>query len=309
MYNYMISTDDTSAANLKIEEIKKSLESEYDDIGYDLEDDSLYSLIDELVTVSLFDSPKFITVKNAHLLSGASEKAALELFSAMNDRDSQNVIIFLFTEEIDMKNANIQKLKKYTTYFDMRVKNVSLEEYALNSFLSDGYQIQDSTAHLLSNYVDSLSSLQRAIEILKTYKIEDKIILPSDIEKMVQKPLDENVYNLVDSVLSHNQKKVFEIYHDLRIRNVPSSYLISLLINKFQEMYNVSILIKANMSKDEIATLFKVSPGRAYYMVQNAKSSNLGKIKDNLDYLNQLDMNIKTGKVDADLGLELFFLK
>ena len=63
------------------------------------------------------------------------------------------------------------------------------------------------------------------------------------------------------------------------------------------------------MSKDEIASLFKVSPGRAYYMVQNARSSNLTKIMDNLDYLNQLDMNIKTGKVDQDLGLELFFLR
>lgn len=309
MYNYMISTDDTSAANLKIEEIKKNLDSEYDDIGYDLEDDSLYSLIDELVTVSLFDSPKFVVVKNAEELGGASEKVALELFSAINDRDSQNVVIFLFTKDIDFKNQNIQKLKKYTTYFDMRVKNVSLEEYAKESFSNEGYQIADSTVHLLASYVDSLSSLQRAIEILKTYKIEDKNILPSDIEKMVQKPLDENVYNLVDAVLSHHTKKVFEIYKDLKIRNVPSSYLISLLINKFQEMYNVSILIKANMSKDEIASLFKVSPGRAYYMVQNARSSNLTKIMDNLDYLNQLDMNIKTGKIDQDLGLELFFLR
>ena len=59
----------------------------------------------------------------------------------------------------------------------------------------------------------------------------------------------------------------------------------------------------------DIAALFNVSQGRAYYMVKNAKSSNLGKIKANLEDLVILDADIKSGKIKEDLGLELFFLK
>ncbi|MCR5231202.1 MAG: hypothetical protein K6B64_00975 [Acholeplasmatales bacterium] len=80
MFNYIISTDDISAAMKKIEEIKKSLSSEYDDIGYDLEEESVYSLIDELTTISLFDAPKFIVVKGSEAIEGVSDKIALELF-------------------------------------------------------------------------------------------------------------------------------------------------------------------------------------------------------------------------------------
>jgi DNA polymerase-3 subunit delta len=82
-----------------------------------------------------------------------------------------------------------------------------------------------------------------------------------------------------------------------------------MLINKFQEMYNVSILLKGGMSQNDIAALFNVSSGRAYYMVRNAKSSSLSKIKSNLEDLVQLEADIKSGRIKDDLGLELFFLK
>ena len=309
MYNYIICTDDISAANEKIEDIRKKLSSEYDNIGYDLDDDSIYSLIDELTTISLFETPKFVIVKESEKLADIKEKQALELISAINNRDSQNVVVFLFTKEYDSKSSNLLKLKKYATYFDVRIKNIPLDEYAKKSLLEEGYKISDSSISLLVSYVDSLSSLKTAVEILKIYKNDEKVIDSDDINLMIQKPLDENVYNLIDAVLSKNTKEVFSIYKDLRIRNIMPSYLISLLINKFQEMYNVSILNKANMSQAEIASIFNVSSGRAYYMVKNAKSYNLNKILDNLDYLNRLDANIKTGKVDQYLGLELFFLR
>ena len=309
MFNYIISTDDISAAMKKIEEIKKNLSSEYDDIGYDLEDESIYSLIDELTTISLFDSPKFIVVKNSEELESASDKQLLELFSAMNNRDSENVVIFIFAKNFDLRKENIAKLKKYATLFDVRVKNIALDEYAKKGFMEDGYQISDASINLLASYVDSLSSMQTAMEILRLYKADTKKIESSDIELMIQKPLEENVYNLIDAVLSHHTKEVFSIYNDLQIKKIPPSYLISLLINKFQEIYNVSILTKSNMTQAEIAAIFNVSSGRAYYMMKNAKSSNIKKIQENLDSLNQLDANIKSGMIKDDLGLELFFLR
>ena len=311
MYNYIITTDDISAANEKIEQIKKSLSSEYDEIGYDIEEEGLYSLVDELTTVSLFDSLKFIVVKSAEAILKASDGALKELYSAMNDRNSENVLIFLFTKDNDYsKSEKYKNLRKYATYMDIRIKNIPLDEYALNQFQQDGYKINEATLALLITYVDSLSSLQRAIEILELYKAEDKKITTSDIERMVTKPLDNDVYQLISAYLANHTKEVFQIYRDLKVvSKIQISYLVSLLINKFQEMYNVSVLLKGGLGQNEIASLFNVSQGRAYYMVKNAKASNLPKIKRNLEDLIQLDSDIKSGKVKDSLGLELFFLK
>jgi DNA polymerase-3 subunit delta len=127
---------------------------------------------------------------------------------------------------------------------------------------------------------------------------------------MITKPLDNDVYQLISAFLINHTKEVFSIYKDLKVvSKIQVSFLVSLLLNKFQEMYNVSILLKGGMSQNDIAALFNVSQGRAYYMVKNAKSSNLGKIKANLEDLVKLDADIKSGKIKEDLGLELFFLK
>ena len=44
-------------------------------------------------------------------------------------------------------------------------------------------------------------------------------------------------------------------------------------------------------------------------MLKNAKAVDIYEIKKNLSMLNDLDYQIKTGKVDQNIGLELYFLK
>ena len=74
-------------------------------------------------------------------------------------------------------------------------------------------------------------------------------------------------------------------------------------------MYNVNILAKSGITQADIQDLFNVSSGKAYYMLKNAKAVDTYEIKKNLSMLNDLDYQIKTGKVDQNIGLELYFLK
>ena len=126
---------------------------------------------------------------------------------------------------------------------------------------------------------------------------------------MINPPMDDNIYSIIDAVINKDKKRCFECLRDLKLHSVKSSYIISLLINKFQEMYNISILVKANTSQNDIATIFNVKPGRAYYMLKDSKSQSLESIKSNLDYLFNLDYSIKSGKMEDELGLQLFFLR
>ena len=81
-----------------------------------------------------------------------------------------------------------------------------------------------------------------------------------------------------------------------------------MLLNKFQEIYNVNILIKSGFNQAQLAETLNISSGRAYYMIKNAKSYSMSAIKKHLDLLNELDYKIKTGQIDQNLGLELYFL-
>ncbi|MBO5711773.1 MAG: DNA polymerase III subunit delta [Acholeplasmatales bacterium] len=309
-HNFIITSDDRLAAFKKVDELSMKFDSSYERASIDLMDEGLYQLVDELNTVSLFNDPKLIVVKSSELLfNNKNEKAFNELIKAMNNVENENVLIFVFLDKIDFNNEKYQKIKKVSSYVDIKIKNIPLNEYAQKSFEDEGYTITPQGLSLLQTYVDSLETMENAIEILKCFKASEKKIDDKDVVKMINAPLEDNVFDLVDAVIYDNKKQIMKCYNDLKIKNIQATYIISLLVKRFQEIYNVSVLVKANVSQDTIASLFGVSSGRAYYMIKNAKQTTLDIVKKKLQLLNELEYNIKTGKLEQNIGLELFFLK
>lgn len=308
-YNYIISAEEKEEAKEKIEEIRKSIKLDFDYSEYDLEEDGLYPIIDELTTISLFDNPKFIVINSSENIIKANDKAFVELLTAMNSQENDNVLVFIFLNGFDQKNERLSRIKRYSSFIEINLKNMPLDEYARNVFSKDGYQIDEHTISLLVLYTASLASLKQAINILECYKYQEKMITDDDVKRLVVPPLEDNVYNLIDSVIQKDKARIFSILADFKKENIQYSFLVSLLINKFQEMYNVNILAKSGITQADIQDLFNVSSGKAYYMLKNAKAVDIYEIKKNLSMLNDLDYQIKTGKVDQNIGLELYFLK
>lgn len=307
--NFIILADDYLAVEQKIEEIKKGFNLEVDPITYNAQEEGTYAIVDELTTVSLFEEAKLVVVRNAEVLLTKSDRAFLDLLKAMNDQSSSNVLILVFMDSVDMSNEQYQKLKRFSSVFEAKTKNINLEEYAAHAFFEEGYSIDVDTIKLLVSYADCFSKLRGYMDQLECYKAEDKKITNADVTLLIPEPLDDNVYALIDAVLTNNKKLMLKGYQDLKLRSMQASNLISLLINKFQELYNVNILVRSGMNQAAIADLFHISSGRAYYMIKNAKEHSLDTIQTHLDQLNTLDYQIKTGKIEANIGLELYFLR
>ena len=305
--NFIIVSNDFEATNNKIEEIKNGYNITSDIITYDLSDESIYSLVDELTTISLFEDVKFVVVKEAEELLGKNEKAFVELQKAMNDVYSNNILILLF-KKVDYSNEDFGKLRRFSAFFEIKQQNVKLDEYAIKYLNERTFKYENDVINMLVNNATNLSSLKTMLAQLECFRYDEKHISTNDVLSVISQPLDDNIYTLIDAVLSNDKKHVMKCYKDLKLRSVQATSIISMLVNKFQEMYNVNILIKGGLNQGALAELFGISPGRAYYMIKNAKSYHLNTIKENLDLLNDLELNIKSGKIDQNLGLELYFL-
>lgn len=306
--NYIIVCDDYLAINEYIDKICQDIKVEYDKFDYDLDDDGLYSIVDELSTISLFDNLKVVVVKSIDKITNYSAKAFSDLLSAMNNLESENILIMTSLKVLP-DNERISKLKKYSSLIDLRLKNINLKEYIDRFIATNGFSIDENAVTLLLSYNLELSELSNDLKKLMCYDFDSKKITEQDVKLLVSRPLDDNVYQLIEAVLDKNYRHIFSSLKDFKLQNMPSSYIVSLLINKFQELYNTYILSKANMSQADIANVFHVSSGRAYYMLKNIKKLSLDKIKQNLELLNDLDYNIKSGKLDQNIGLELYLLK
>ena len=307
MNNYFIQTDDYSLVNNKLIEIKNKINDNVSVIEYDLSSDSIYNIIDEIKTISMFDEIKFIKVKNAENLENVKDNSLNELLASMNDEDNKNYIVFISTEA--NKSQSYDKVKKLSNFISLNTKSLKPEQFILKSFEDDGYKINNGAVILLLNSSPSHSMLNSNIEILKCYKCDEKIINEKDILDIISRPLEDATYNLVNQVLLNNKKKVFQMLDDLRKLGVKDSQIIYALQSKFIEMYDTYILAKSRFKEEDLMTIFGVSRGRAYYMLQNVKGKTLDDIKIKLNQLNKLDYNIKSGKIKEDMALELYLLR
>lgn len=311
MINFIIKTDDYSLAQEKVNSIAKSMDNP-DVITYDLDEDNTYNVIDELTTVSLFDNPKLVILKSGNKLLEQSAEKLNELTNAMADTANTNVLVIV-DEKFDTKSSErfntYVQIKKYAQEFDLLVENTKFDEYAKEEFLRDRYTINDDALNILINSSTSLSMLKCNIEMLKAYTLDKKLITREDVDLLISKPIDDDVYSISNAVLKHDKKLTMSLYAGFLTRNIKASNLISLLINKFQELYNVHIFARGNAKQADIANIFNVSSGKAYYLLRDSKSQSLEEIKANLEHLSKLDYDIKRGVIEAEIGLELYFLR
>lgn len=309
MVNYFISTDDYSVAKRKIEEIEKNMTESFDEITYDLDEDSIFSILTEITTISLFQTPKIIIIKSGEKILNITDEAHKELISAISDYNSNNILIVISQEGYKKDNNNrLEQIKKYATFLDYKIKNISLIDYAKEKIKNDGYEIKEDALDLLISYSDSMTILNSSIDILESYKLDEKKIEKDDILLMIPKPLEDKGYELTNALLKDDKKRVFEIYNDFKTMNALSN-IIPMLINKFQQLYNVYSLSRAGVRQDDIANIIGVNKNQAYYLIKDSNNQSIKRIIDNLDYLTNLDMEIKSGRIDSEVGLHFYFLR
>ena len=103
------------------------------------------------------------------------------------------------------------------------------------------------------------------------------------LKLLVTKNLEDNIFNLLNAFVANDKKTLFSIYEDFMTLNEDEMRIISAISNKLEEILYTKILMNKNAGKDEIATYFKVKPGRAYYMMEAArkiKEENLKSLKE-----------------------------
>ena len=97
---------------------------------------------------------------------------------------------------------------------------------------------------------------------LKMYKYDEKVITIPDIDEIVLKEFDDNVFSLIDSIVKKNIKKSFEIYEELTSRGEDINKIVIMTTDQFRLIYKVKLLINEGKSKDMITSILKIHPYR-----------------------------------------------
>jgi DNA polymerase-3 subunit delta len=128
-----------------------------------------------------------------------------------------------------------------------------------------------------------------------------------DIEMLVAKNVEHDVFQLINAVVDKNKQQALEQLADL-LQTEDAVRLLTLIQNKFREMNYTKQLLQRGFKKEDLMRIFNASKGRVYYMEKNAQTLSEEELNYQLDVLADTEFQIKKGLLDKQVALELYIL-
>lgn len=295
----------------QIEEEIKKLSKGQDNMNisrYNLDNDLLSLAIQDAETISLFGDKKLIIIDNANMFTGTTSKDSDLIESYLNHINDMTILILIVhNDKLDSRKKITKLINKVGT---VKAFNDDLDNVSLVRKLLKDYDIDYKTINLLIDRVgQNPLIIQNEINKIKIYKGQDKKITEEDILNLTNKLIEIDIFKLIDYIVRKNKEKALELYYEMLKMNEEPIKIVVILANQFRIMYQAKELLKKGYSEKDIAGILKIHPYRVKLALQNSRSYTSEMLLKNLNALADIDIGIKTGKLNKNLALELFILK
>lgn len=296
MHNYLLEYTDTFSYSKKVEELIKKedfLDSSINE--YDLEEDPLDIVLEDLDTYSFLTMKKVILLKSVEVLD-FDDKKVKHLLKYLDNPTKDNLLIMSSTK-LDSRKKLTKELKSKTTFKVLESNPLNI----IKSELKD-YKISDKAIQLLIEYTNkNIDAIKTECDKLIQYKFIEKEITEEDIKKICFKHLGDStqlVFDLVRYICSNDKKNAFLIYQELQKYNIDDMGIVGMLESQLRLLEQVNILMNQYKGKNEIAKILEIHPYRIEKTMELLRLISINEINKLIKKLAQIDYKSKSGIYD-----------
>lgn len=279
---------------------------------FDLSVNTLEDVIIEAGYFSMFESKKFIIVKNAPYF-GSSCKKETEIEQLINflEREYENTtIIFLTSDKIDSRKKITKLIKdKYNLIVIPNLKPYEIENKLRDYFKKSSFNIDSSTIkYIIENSLNNYDIVMSEVSKIMLYYKDSNNINYNDIENIVSKSINTNNFLFVDAIVDNDLEKSLDLLNDLKIMKVEPTMILSLIARDFRIMLNIKNLLANDKREYEIMNELSLQDWQLDKYLKKIFPYKIKELESILLKLSKIDLDIKSGKKDKFIALELFIL-
>jgi len=257
----------------------------------------------EIQSASMFDEKKLIILENA-----TKNKSFKNEFLASSKKfaNSDNIIIFYEGEEISRNDPLFKFLKKSGQSQEFQLlEGQRLKNWVKREIKNHKVSINPKALDQLINYTgNNLWQLANELSKLANFKKQQKIEL-DDVELLVKPEIETDIFETIEAIALKNRKKaLLLIYNHLKKGDSPL-YLLSMINFQFRNLLIIKDLIEKHYPYSSILKISKLHPfvlKKGWYL---ANKFTLPELKKIYQKIFQVDLAIKTGKINPEIALDL----
>lgn len=305
-------------------DILKKIGYDPSDLNYsyfDMKEASYAEVELDLVSLPFFADEKIVILNHLLDLTTAKKRNLtdedLKQFENYLENPSESTRLVIFAEgKLDSKRRLVKLLKRDAQI----VETTTPKEQDLKRYFSSQAQelglhfLGDSLGQLLLKSGYDFGELQKNLALLQAYKEDGQITL-QDIEEVVPKSLQDNIFDLTQMILKRQIDQARNLVKDLRLQGEDEIKLIAILLGQFRMFSQVKIFSEEGQSESQIVASLselsgrKVNPYQVKFALRDSRRLSLSFLKQAMTTFIETDYAIKSGTYEKDYLFDLALLK
>lgn len=286
-------------------------------ISFDLTETPIEVVIEEAETLPFLVERKLIIVRDSSLFTAGKEGGKVEhkidsLLSYIDNPAEHSVIIFVVQgEKMDERKKIVKAMKKADAVISfMPLSANELVDWVLREIRKRGCNAErDAAEALISNCGVQMSALSAEIDKLSLFAGKGGSIDTGVIQQLVARTVEQDIFAMVKYIAELKLDAALGIFYELLKQREEPIKIAALISRQFRMMLQVKDMARQSYSEQQIASQLSLHPYAVKIAGEQARKFEFSRLKEILVLLAKLDYEMKSGKIDKVLGLELFLLK
>ena len=268
---------------------------------------SFDALKDELRQTSMFKEKKLIILVDIFSNSEFKERF-LESGKSPNKfwLGDENIILFYEQNSVLKEDPLLLFLKKYSQSQEFQpLGGQKLKSWVKKEFENYGAKIEERALDKLIDFVgNDLWQMSNEIKKLVSYKKGNRNveILIQDVEILVKPKFESDIFETIDAIASKDKKRALKFIKAHLEKGDSPLYLFSMIVFQFRNLLMVKDLIERNLPSYFLTGLHPFVIKKSILLSNKFRFLELKKIYQKIF---QIDVDIKTGKIEPEIALDL----
>lgn len=284
---------------------------------FDLEQIDISEAMEEANSLPFFGNKKLIFLMHPYFLQtnkiSLKNEQSLNTFIEYlkNPQPTTVLVIFASYDKLDRRKKITRLVEKKSVTIDATKLDYQEMLATIKKQIKDAdFTITDSALkQLVQRCNNDYTLIISQLEKLYIFSMDQHIITLKAVNSLVPQNLDDNIFDLLNSLLKGNLKQAEVLYQQLLILKNDPITLTAIAISQIRLLLQVKILTTQGMTEGKLANYLQVHPYRIKLAIQNEKEFSLDNLKQALTELFEIDYQMKSGQGDKDYLFELFMIR
>lgn len=268
------------------------------------------TILDSAETLPFLSDKRFLVVKESGLFQTGRKNDTEKVANYIKMIPDTTCVLFV-ENDVDKRGKLYKAVSKYGYIAEMNgLSEKELLYWIIRECKKNKFKIETKIASYLLYIVGSdMIQLETEIRKLGSFLPEDAQVTSYDIDIVCTKSLETKIFDLINSMINGKSEEAVTIYHNLLLMKESPLMVLAMIIRQFRMILQCKVLLEQKQSKSEIAYKMKIRDFMVREYSKQAEYFRTEELRQALNYCLQTDVNIKTGKINSELALELLILQ